>query len=381
MQSAKMQTTGLVTAPAAKTASANRMAYIDNLRVFLTILVIVLHSAVTYGSEGGWYYKEPTDDLAVIIPLTIISAILQSFFMGLFFFLGGYFTPGSVDRKGSARFILDRVLRLGVPCLVFYYAINPLTNYIVDGLILDWPLIYGPHIGTMWFAQALLILGVLYGLGRAVIRQVSTKEPASFPAAWQLAALVAVMAVLTFGVRYYYPRGTGMFGMIFGDFPQYLIMFIAGIAAFRNKWLDAIDGVKARPLAAALGVLFILLPVMMVLGEDPVYGFEPFMGGLYWQAAAYATWESCMVVVVSLLLLQAFQKRFTTQNRVQSAMASAAYTVYIIHPVILVLLSYLLLGVNVHPLVKFALIVPMGTVITFTAAHLIKQIPGTGKVL
>ena len=101
MQHVKAQASGSITIPSTKTAVVNRVAYIDNLRVFLTILVIVLHSAVTYGSEGGWYYQEPTDDMAVIIPLTILSAILQSFFMGLFFFLGGYFTPGSVDKKGA----------------------------------------------------------------------------------------------------------------------------------------------------------------------------------------------------------------------------------------------------------------------------------------
>jgi hypothetical protein len=33
--------------------TTNRLFYIDNLRTFLTILVITLHAAVTYGSEGG----------------------------------------------------------------------------------------------------------------------------------------------------------------------------------------------------------------------------------------------------------------------------------------------------------------------------------------
>jgi hypothetical protein len=189
------------------------------------------------------------------------------------------------------------------------------------------------------------------------------------------------MAVFTFGVRYYYPRGTGMFGMIFGDFPQYLTMFIVGIVAYRQKWLDSIDTIKIRQLAVALIVLVILLPVMMVFGEDPVYGFEPFMGGLHWQAVAYATWESCMVIVVSLLLLQIFQKRYNSQNKMLASMASSAYTVYIIHPVVLVLGSYFLLNLNVHPLVKFALLVPASTLVLFTTAHLIKRIPGTDKVL
>jgi len=70
MQHVTTQTSRPTTLPTTRTAIVNRVAYIDNLRVFLTIMVIVLHSAVTYGSEGGWYYKEPTDDMAAIIPLT-----------------------------------------------------------------------------------------------------------------------------------------------------------------------------------------------------------------------------------------------------------------------------------------------------------------------
>ena len=99
-------------------ATANRLSYIDSLKVLLTILVVVVHSAVTYGSEGGWYYEEATNALPAIIPLTLISAVSQSFFMSLFFFFGAYFTPSSLERKGALKFSLDRIKRLGTPCLL-----------------------------------------------------------------------------------------------------------------------------------------------------------------------------------------------------------------------------------------------------------------------
>ena len=35
------------------------------------------------------------------LPLTLLTAVNQAFFMGFFFLVSGYFTPGSYDRKGS----------------------------------------------------------------------------------------------------------------------------------------------------------------------------------------------------------------------------------------------------------------------------------------
>jgi len=76
-------------------------------------------------------------------------------------------------------------------------------------------------------------------------------------------------------------------------------MYVAGVMAYRQNWLASVETVKKKWLWIALGVLVLLLPVMMVFGEDPERGFDLFMGGLYWQAVAFATWESFMCIVVS----------------------------------------------------------------------------------
>lgn len=52
-----------------------------------------------------------------------------AFFMGLFFFLAGYFTPSAFDRKGGPKFLADRGLRLGVRLLLGTLAIVPLQGW------------------------------------------------------------------------------------------------------------------------------------------------------------------------------------------------------------------------------------------------------------
>jgi peptidoglycan/LPS O-acetylase OafA/YrhL len=106
----------------------SRNHFIDRLRVLLTALVITFHGAITYGSAGGWYWRE-VDDLSrpLRIGLTMMAAICQAYFMGMFFLLAGYFTPSSLERKGLKRFVLDRLLRLGIPLLVYGLLIGPIT--------------------------------------------------------------------------------------------------------------------------------------------------------------------------------------------------------------------------------------------------------------
>jgi hypothetical protein len=52
----------------------------------------------------------------------------QAFFMGCFFLLAGFFTPGSYDRKGGRSFLADRLLRLGVPLLIYEFVLGPLAT-------------------------------------------------------------------------------------------------------------------------------------------------------------------------------------------------------------------------------------------------------------
>ena len=56
--------------------------------------------------------------------LVMFNAFNQSFFMGFFFLLAGYFTAPALAKKGYSRFLQDRMLRLGIPLLFGYDTIH-----------------------------------------------------------------------------------------------------------------------------------------------------------------------------------------------------------------------------------------------------------------
>jgi glucan biosynthesis protein C len=61
----------------------NRLYYLDNLKVFLIILVIMHHAGQAYGTTGGgWFYSYPGDRVKT---LELFFGFNASFFMGLFY--------------------------------------------------------------------------------------------------------------------------------------------------------------------------------------------------------------------------------------------------------------------------------------------------------
>ena len=114
--------------PAAPKKLSDRLYFADNLRTYLITLVVLHHLAIVYTGAGAFYYVEPTpiDQLALTV-LVIFIAVNQAYFMGLLFLISGYFSPGSLERKGVRRFVKDRLIRLGIPLVVFFFVLNPIA--------------------------------------------------------------------------------------------------------------------------------------------------------------------------------------------------------------------------------------------------------------
>ena len=72
------------TVQSSSSRTRQRMFYVDNLRIYLTVLVVLHHVAVAYGGSGGWPIKEtPSDGISPIL-LLLFNAVNQSYFMAFF---------------------------------------------------------------------------------------------------------------------------------------------------------------------------------------------------------------------------------------------------------------------------------------------------------
>jgi len=150
--------------------------FVDNLRVLLISLVILHHIACIYSGIPAWYYTEPPSNGAVGLGLSVFLLLNQAWFMGAFFLLSGLFTPASYDRKGPRAFLRDRLIRLGIPLLVFYFVLNPIL-YLGTA---QGGYLHTIGSGPLWFVLALLVLDASY----VAFRQVTMSRGRDPALAW-----------------------------------------------------------------------------------------------------------------------------------------------------------------------------------------------------
>ncbi len=382
---------------AGRPASSGRLGYLDNVRWVVIVLVLSMHSADTYSPFGNWYYTERRQlDFGTVLFFGTYQSFLQAFFMGLLFFIAGYFTPRSYDSKGARRFLRDRCLCLGVPALVYMLAVGPLTEYFVSRswhttrsfpdawlrYITNAEVLAGS--GPLWFCVALLI----FAMGYAAIRQLPFALPYShaqgpLPRAGALLGFVAGLGVATFAVRVFIPSGKAVLNMQLADFPQYILMFVAGACAWRLHWLDRLEGLRGKRWAVgALLVGFALWIGLLVLGGALAGETSVYSGGLTWQNFGISLWAAIICVGMSLGMLVVFRKRFAGQGRRARFMADNAFAVYVFHPPILIGIAILLHAVDMPVLLKFLLLTALSAITSFAAAQLIfRKVPGLKRIL
>ncbi len=373
-----------------------RLYFIDNLRILLITLIAMLHLSITYGGAGSWYYRNVPEG-TMSVPLTWHNATVQAFSLGLFFLISGYFTPGSYDRKGSRRFFKDRLLRLGIPILCYDFIIGPLIMRPMvrfgdqsSGSFLDFLRRYYSsfHIGTgpLWFVEALLIFAGCYVLYRILSKTtISTvKQDSKIPGNLTIFLFALALSIVSFIVRIWLPVGWNFepLNFQFPFFPQYICMYILGIAAYKQNWLVRIpDAMGKFWLVVAIIFIFILFPALFVLGGASSGDISPFMGGFHWQCFGYAAWEQFTGVAMIIALLFLFHKWFNRQGGVSKAMSASAYTAYIIHAPVVVLVAIAIRNISLYPLLKFALAVLIAIPLCFALANFIRQLPLAKRIL
>lgn len=101
-------------------AFPNRVFYIDNLRVFLIMLVICHHLAIGFGAPGGWYYAPHAAVLCHLRRAFTVCDYQPVFHESVFLCLG-LFHSGLLKKKGVKNFLYDRLLRLGIPLAAYYF--------------------------------------------------------------------------------------------------------------------------------------------------------------------------------------------------------------------------------------------------------------------
>ena len=401
MTTKAIQPTGeaLLAAPVTTTGragTAGRLLYIDNMRTFLTVLVLLHHIMIVYGGSGSWIYVEGRQDLATTVAGSIFTAVNQAFFMGLFLLISAYFVPGSYDRKGPARFWKERLARLGIPLAVYSWLVHPLFVYgfqrQTKGLRPPLWDFYGQYFGNgeligagpLWFIETLLIFTLVYGVWRLISPGRTVKQPVegSFPSNRALALFALGMGVAGFVLRLKFPVGWKFIplNLQLPHFGQYIFMFMAGLLAYRRGWLASMPDAAGRFWLRVVGLVLLLYIPGALLG-GALESDAPFQGGWTWQALFSSLWEAYLCVGLCTGLLYLFHRYASRQNHFGALLSRSAYAAYIVQMPVITAVALLARDLPYHPLLKFGLVSLVAVPLCFISGDLLRRLPYATRVL
>ncbi|MBS7566849.1 acyltransferase family protein [Mucilaginibacter sp. Bleaf8] len=370
---------------------SEKLFYIDNIRVVLTLLVILHHAFITYGASGGWYYKEATSRMEALIPMTIFVSVNQSFFMGFFFLLAGFFTYSSFHRKGLRQFITERLVRLGIPLLFYSFVFSPFLSFLIYRYGKRHRVSYLQYLsgfdnwvdfGVLWFVAALLLFTLIYVFGRKVL-STCTQESLSVPGTKTILLTALLIGLTSFIVRIMFPVGWVLkpLGFQLGHFTQYLTLFVAGLLAAKNNWLEKLSYRTGKQVFSIALLLLLFFPLFYLIRIKLHMPVEWYSGGFNGLSLLYAVWEQCIGLAIITAFLAIGKRHWNAASLMLRYFSRHAFAVYIFHPLTLIALSLTFRSWTVDPAIKLLFVAPLGLICSFLLATLILLLPGVKRII
>jgi peptidoglycan/LPS O-acetylase OafA/YrhL len=238
--------------------------------------------------------------------------------------------------------------------------------------------------GSMWFCAALLAFSIVYALVRAAAdRFDGSDRRLAVPSLAIVAVFIAAMAGATFLTRTQIPAGASVLNMHPGDFPQYILMFLAGLLAARGRWLEEISDrtviIVALTTLAISVALWIALLAWVALSPGDHHEFD---GGWNPVSAGKSLWEALVCIGMSFALIAIYRRDFNLQGRLARLLSDNAFAVYLVHPPILIAIALLLRTVDVPAPLKAATLTSLAAIACFMlSALLLRRLPLLRRIL
>lgn len=375
-----------IAAPATPTHEAERLHYVDALRLGAVALVIVVHVAEVFNPWDEWHITNGARSRAA----GELAALAAPWVMPLLMLLAGVSAWFSLARRDNAAYVRDRVLRVLLPLAVGTLLLVPPQVYLerrLNGefegsLVAFYPHFFDgiyPRGNLSWhhlwflahlFAYSLLALPLFrywQRPGRARAMHWLARICAAPGGLFWLAIPLVLERHLLWGL--FRERH-----MLTSDWSNHALLFAAYVYGFLlagSPWLGAaIDAQWRRALAVAVvgsigigaGAWFGLLPARLPAPYSAVY-----LG--FWTLYAMCAW-AWMVA-----LLGVGRRWLNRDDALLRYGCTRGYPVYIVHQPIIVAGAYVIVQSELGVGVKFWSLLAFSVIATIGSADLIARVP------
>ena len=406
-----MTTTIAIQSTAAQSATASKYNHaIGYLRAFIVALVVAHHAALAYypipitspvslAAQPRWWGAFPVLDAHKWTGFAFFSGFNDVFFMSLMFFLSGLFVWNGLAKKGAAKFLRDRLLRIGLPFIVAAAVLAPLAYYPtylqisghdgIAGYWHQWLSLGNWPAGPGWFiwvllafdgiAALLFVLAPKWGQALGALTSGASRRPVLF-----FTSLAAISSLVYIPMALHF---TSLAWTAFGPFTfqtsrilHYLAYFLiaVGVGAYGvDRGLLAPDGKLARrwPLwvAAAL-LIFVAATVVTLIAIST---------GSQSQGLAIAGHAgfvlSCAASCFAFLAL--FLRFAQSASRLFDSLSTNSYGIYIVHYAFVNWLQYALLPASLPAIVKWLIVFACALGLSWFTAAAIRRVPAVARVV
>jgi len=319
--------------------------------------------------------------------------------MSLMFFLSGLFVWHGLAKKRSAKFLRDRLLRLGLPFLAAAALIAPLAYYPtylqipghsgVAGFWHRWLSLGQWPAGPAWFVWVLLafdaIAALLFAMapkfGEVLGRRISraSGRPVVF-----FAALVAITAVAYVPMALIFtPAHWASFGpFVFqtSRILHYLVYFLIGVGVGAwglDRGLLAPEGKLARRW-----ILWVIAALVLFGGaaEITIAAIASHARSQAWPIAIDAGFVfSCAASSFAFLAL--FIRFARTRSRVFDSIGANSYGIYLVHYAFVSWVQYALLPAALPAVAKWAVVFLGAFGMSWGVSAAIRRVPAVARVV
>ena len=366
-------------------ANSDRIHFLGNLRAFVILLVIFLHGSLTYmvNAPVWWYVVDPQSSLL----FTVLVLLVDVPIMQAMFFISGYLAMPSLQKRGAAGFLKEKVVRIGIPWVAGVLLLAAPTTYlnyysrgVPMGLFEFWGTDFWTKLyqqSVYWYLGILMLMFVLLALVyvsslRLQSSQVLVRQPS-----WKLwISFGALMSVCFLVINLFYNIDDWKnFGYLFVfqplRLPLYFGYFVLGIYARQGSWFTA-DGYKpglAGWASASFisGLLYLGLrmsvPATALNSELPIKVITAILFNSF-----------CLSSLMAALAL--FQTRLNGAGRVWQSLSFSSYAMYYFHPLILYPLALVFLTVQMPLIPKALTVILLGILLSwFFSSQVVRKLP------
>ena len=371
--------------------SSARRYDVDWLRVFAAYLLFIVHTAKIFDPEP--FYHIRNTDLSFGI-LLLVDFIVH-WYMPLFFVLAGWSVFASLQTRGTASFLKERVQRLLIPLVVGCVLFGPIIKYVelrsgfdlrpsglrVSAALQDSFRAFFPaglQVATpfsesfveflptffkrlnrftwshLWFLAYLFTFSVLYCPLFAWLARTRDRLARS-GAVWVYVPIIP-LAVIQITLRRRWPCWWNLYDD-WANFAYYSTYLLAGFLLARSPALErAVHREWRRALGIGLGAAGIFLGSTSGVVRSPA---------IAWASTAVAGW--CCVVA----LLGFARSRPAHSSAVLAYLTESAFPIYILHHPAIVVLGYVIIQLPLGIGAKFVLVLLASLMVTMAVYHFI----------